>query len=115
MWSWDFEVLAFMVNLANPSSHCELATLLVADGGIVAPTTLPELDSSGKPLFMLDIWTVHMAETKIRSHTLYTTSMYSFAIWYLSSCSICVSNPKFLAALSKYDVTIFQATRPSAK
>lgn len=41
--------------------------------------------------------------------------MYSSAMRYLSSCSICVSSPKFLAALSRYDVTMFQPTLPSAR
>lgn len=55
MWSWDFEVFAFVIDMANPSGDCELTTLLVADGGIVAPTALPELRCGGKPVSMLEL------------------------------------------------------------
>lgn len=55
MWSWDFEVFPFMVDLANPSGYCKLTTLLVADGGIVTPTALPELRYCDKPLLVPEL------------------------------------------------------------
>ena len=44
-----------------------------------------------------------------------TYSMYSSALRYLSSCSIWCVKPKFLAAESRYDVTMLKATRPFVK
>jgi hypothetical protein len=101
-----------MMNLANPTRFGVRIGSHIEYNRIVPPRALPQLVENAVSAQVTVVSFTLFCCCSDKQQSRKTYFMYSSARRYLSSCSICCFRPKFLAAESRYEVTILNAILP---